>query len=92
MNIFMNFIKKSLVRGRTRGKVGALEKIRASSLPVLNLVPASPSSSPMISAVELTQKLCQMVQDPEAIVKNRGLNMIFSNRLADLLGIDFLEL
>ena len=33
-----------------------------------------------------------MIQDPSAIAKDRSLNMIFSNKLADLLGIELLEL
>ena len=33
-----------------------------------------------------------MIQDLEAIVMDEGLNVILSNKLADLLGMELLEL
>lgn len=35
---------------------------------------------------------CQMVQDPDAIAKNEGLNVIFLNKLANLLDMELFKL
>ena len=75
-NIFINFVKRSLVRG-TRGRIGAskwvkaLERIGALLLPAFDLLtgpwePASLSCSSMGSVGGLLQRLCQ-IQDSEAI-------------------------
>ena len=95
MNIFMNFVKKSLMGGETKGGVGASKEIRALLLLALDFlarpwVPVSLSYS-----IELTKKLTQglrwVVQDLEAIAIE-GLNVILSNGLADPLGMELLEL
>ena len=94
MNTFINFVKRSLAGGGTRGEVGALGEIGASLLPASDILgtPVSLSYSLGISAEIFTQGLHQIVQDPGAIVKNRGLNVIFPNGLADPLDIELLEL
>ena len=74
MNTFINLVKRSLVKGRTKGRVGASKGVGASvgalSLSVLNLRtepwPASLSYSPVGSAGGLMQEFCQ-AQDLEAI-------------------------
>ena len=40
----------------------------------------------------LTQRLHRVVQDPGAIAKDGDLNVIFPNRLANLLGMELLKL
>ena len=73
--------------------MGVLGTIGASLLPALDFSGASASSSysPTMLAGELTQGLCWVVQDLEVIMKDRSLNIIFPNGLADLLGIELLE-
>ena len=94
MNIFINFVKKSSAGGGTRGGVGALEGVEASLLPGSDLSGASASSicSPEMSAGGLTKGLRRVVRNPGAIVKNRSLNVILPNGLADLFGMELLEL
>ena len=36
MNTFINFIKRSLIRGGIKSKVGALKEVKALLLPALN--------------------------------------------------------
>ena len=75
MNNFMNFVKKSLARGEIRGKVGILEKVRASSLLASDFIGVLASSSHSIKLNrELSQELRQVVLDPGIIVKDRSLN------------------
>ena len=88
----MNFMNKSLAEGKKRGKMGALGKIRALLLLVLDLVLAGSFFSLEMSVGRLIQKFRQVVQDFGAIAMDRGLNIIFLNKLADLLGIELLEL
>ena len=74
MNTFMNLVKRSSVKERIRGGIGASGGIgalvKASSLLAFNprtgLWPASLSCSPVGLARELTQGLYQ-AQGPEAI-------------------------
>ena len=75
MNTFINLVKKSLVKERTRGGVGASKgvraSVRASSFLALNprteLWLASSSCSPVRSAKGLTRGL-RRAQNPGAIV------------------------
>ena len=69
----MNFVNRSLEGGRTRGGVGALRRVRASSLLASDLAPASLSCS-MGSTEELTQELRRMVRDSGAIAKEEEKN------------------
>lgn len=89
-------MKKSLVEKRSKRGVGASGEIGTLLLLVLDpstglWVPTSSSCSLMGLAEGLIQKLHQ-AQDPGAIIKDRGLNVIFPNRLAKLLDIELLEL
>ena len=82
MNTFINFVNRFLLEKRTRSGIRALEGVEALLLPVLDLpvgpwVPMSSSCSLVRLAKGLTQELCRMVQDPGAIVKDRGLNVFF---------------
>ena len=85
-------MNKFLTGGRTRGGVRALERIEASLLPVSDFAPVSLSCSPGILAEKLMQGLRWVVRDPRVIAKDGGLSVIFSNGLADLLGVELLEL
>ena len=71
MNIFMNFVKRSLAGRGIRGRVGALGEVGALLLLALDLlgVLASSFSSPEMLARGLTQGLCWVVRDPRAIAK-----------------------
>ena len=90
----MNLMKRSLKVGGTRGGVGALRGVGASLLSALYLLPWAPASSSCSVGLTggLMQGLRQVVQDPGAIAKDGGLNMILSNGLADPLGMELLEL
>ena len=73
MNTFLNLVKKSLVWGRTRGRVGAFGEVEASSLPTLGLltgflVLVNLFSSPARLVGVLTQRLGQ-AHDLRAIAK-----------------------
>ena len=94
MNTFINFVKRSLAGGGTRGGVRALGGVRASLLPasVFPVAPASSSCSPGILARGLMQGLRRVVQDPGAIAKVKGLIVIIPNGLADPLDMELLEL
>ena len=94
MNTFMNFVKRSLAGGGTRGGVEALGRVRASSLLTSDFfgAPASSSYSPGILVGGLTQGLHRVGRDPGAIAKDGGLNVILPNGLADSLGMELLEL
>ena len=91
MNIFKNFVKRSLVERKIKGRVGALGGVGALLLLALDITPASSSCFLEISAGKMTQGLCQVVQDPGAIAI-KSLNVIFLNGLADLLGMELLEM
>ena len=90
----MNFVNRSSVGGRMKSRVGASERVKASLLPVSDVLGAlaSSSSSPGILVERLTQELCWMLRDLGVIAKDGSLNVIFLNGLADLLGIELLEL
>ena len=90
----MNFMKRSLEGGEMRGRVGASRGVGTSLLPVLDLPPWAPaSSSCSMGLIErLTQGLRQVVGDSGAIAKDRDLNIILPNGLADPLGMELLEL
>ena len=75
-----------------RGRVEALGEIGALSLSASDLTPASSSCSLGILAKRLMQRLRQVMQDPGAIIRDRDLNVILFNRLADLLVMKLLEL
>ena len=91
----MNCIKRSLVGRETKRGVRAFGGVGASSLTILDysaqLWLASSSCFLVGSTKKLMQKLPQ-IQNLEAITKNKNLNMIFLNELADLLSIKLLEL
>ena len=92
----MNFVKRSLV-GRTRGRVIALGEVGASLLSALDPLarpwaPASSSSYPAGLIKVVTQGLRRVARDPGAITKDRSLNVILQDGLADLLGMELLEL
>ena len=92
----MNFVKRSSVKG-TRGGVIALGSVGATLLPGLNHLagpwaPASSSSSPVGLTGVVTQELRRVIRDLGAIAKDGGLNIILPNGLADLLGMELLEL
>ena len=82
------------MRRETRGGVEALGGVRALLLPELDLSGASVSSScfPEMLTGGLTQGLCRIIQNPGAIATDRDLNVILLNELADLLGMELLEL
>ena len=90
----MNFVKKFLAGGGTRGGMGALRGGGASLLPTSDLsgAPVCSSCFPKMLAGGLTQGLRRIVRDPGAIAKDGGLNVILSNGLADLFGMELLEL
>ena len=90
----MNFVNKSLAGGEIKGRVRALGGIGASLLLASDFsgAPASSSCSPGISAKGLTQRLRWVIRNPGTITKDGGLNVILLNRLADLLGMELLEL
>ena len=92
MNTFINFVNRSLAEGETKGGLEASGEIGALLLQVLDLILASLFCSPEMLAGGLTQKLCLVVQDPGAIARDGGLNMIFLNKLANSLGIKLLKL
>ena len=77
-----------------KGRVRASRRIRASSLPALDLsgVLASLFCSPEMLARGLTQGFCWVVQDLGVIAKDESLNVILPNRLADPLGMELLEM
>ena len=92
----MNFVKRSLEKGGTRGRVRASEGVRALLLPTSDLRPglwALASSSYSVGLTKgLIQALCWGVQDPKAIAKDKSLNVIFSNGLADSLGVELFRI
>ena len=98
----MNFINKSLAKEGTKGGMKASEGVEASRGVEVLLLPASDfltrlwalvNSSCSIRLTErLTQGLCQVIQDFGVIVKDRSLNIIFQNGLADPLDMELLEL
>ena len=77
-----------------RGGVEALGGVKASWLLALDLpsAPAGSFCSLKTSSGGLMRGLCWVVQDPGGIAKDRSLNVIFPNRLANLLGMELLEL
>ena len=87
----MNFVKRSLEKGKTKGRVGVLERVRALLLLASDLMPASLSYSLKMSAKGLIQRLYRVMQNP-GVIAIKGLNVIFLNELADLLGTELLEL
>ena len=90
----MNFVKRSLEGGGTRGGMGALGGVGASLLPTSDFVPASLSCSMRLTE-RLTQGLRRVVRDLGAIVKelkSKEHDAIIPNGLADLLGIELLKL
>ena len=96
MNIFINFVKKSLARKGTKDGVGALQKIKVLLLPALDLLagpwaPASSFCSSRIMVKKLIQELHWLMHNLEAIVME-DLNKIFPNVLTNLLDIKLLEL
>ena len=91
MNTLINFVKRSLAEGGTRGEVGVLGEVGALLLPALDFAPTSSSCFPKMLAGGLTQGLRRVMQDLGAIAM-KSLNVILSNELADLLGIKLLEL
>ena len=92
MNTFMNFVKKFLVRGGTRGKMGALEGIGDLLLLASDLAPANLSCSLEMLAGGLTKGSAGWCKILELFAKNGDLNVIFLNRLADPLGVELLKL
>ena len=84
-------MKRSSAGGRIRDRLGVSGGVKSLSLPALDLAPASLSCSLGILAKRLTQGLRRVVQDPGAIAKIGGLNVIFISRLADPLAIELLE-
>ena len=72
--------------------MGASRRIEALFLPASDLAPTSLSCFPEMSAGGLMQELHWVVRDCGAIAKDRGLNVIFLNKLADPLGIELLKL
>ena len=75
----------------------ASKVIGVSSFPTLDLLTgpwAMASSSSFLAELAgiLTQKLYRVMQDPKAIAKDGGLNMILSNGLPNLLDMELLEL
>ena len=90
----MNLVKRSLELSGTRGGVKALGGVEASLLLAFNLLSWAPASSScsMESTRGLTRGLRRVVRDPGAIAKDRGLNVIFLNGLANPLNMELLEL
>ena len=90
----MNLVKRSSEVRRTRGRVGVLGGVGVSLLLTSDLLPWAPTSSSYSVGLTggLTQLLRRVVQDPGTIAKDGGLNVILSNKLADLLGMELLEL
>lgn len=95
-NIFINWIKRSLVEKETKGGVRASKKVEALLLPTTIFFAGSwLSASLSYSSEKLTRELIwglRCLWDSKAIVKDRNLNVILSIGLADLLSIEFLEL
>ena len=92
----MNFIKKPLVERKIRGGIGALGRVGASPLPILDFSTwpwplANLSYFPVGLAEKLTWKL-QQIWDLRAITKDGNLNVILPNKLADRLDMKLLEL
>ena len=90
----MNFVKRSLEKGGTRGRVGASGGVEASLLPASDLAPASSSCSMELTR-GLTQGLRRVVRDPGAIAKelqSKKHDAILPNGLVDPLGMEFLKL
>ena len=88
----MNLMNRFLIGGKTRGGMGASKRVKTLSLPTSDILtgtwlPISLSCSLIGLIGRLTQELRQMVQDPGAIAKNGDLNIIFLNKLANLLSI-----
>ena len=65
--------------------------VKASLLPTSNLALASSSYYLGMLVRKLMQKLHQVVRDPRAIAI-KGLNVIFLNGVANLLGMELLKL
>ena len=103
MNTFMNFVNRFSAGGGTRGGIRASGKIGALVetllFPVLDLLAGpwalvSSSCFPVRLGEGLTGGLRQ-AQNPGAIateLKNKECNAILPNGLANLLGIELLEL
>ena len=96
MNIFRNFVKRSLEEGGIKDGIGVSGEVRALLLSTSDLPPGSwaPTSSSCFveSNRRLIQELQLVMQDLSAIAKDKNLNVILLNGLADLLGVKFLEL
>ena len=92
INTFMNLENRSLAGRRTRGGVEASGGVEALALSVLDLLLVNSSRCQEILARRLTRAFRRVVQNPWTIAKNRGLNVIFLNELANPLGMEFLEL
>ena len=92
----MNYVNRSLAGGGTRGRMGASGGVKALLLLALDFLTRPWASASLFCSIKLTERLtqglCQMVEDPGAIAKDEGLNMIFPNRLADPLNIELLEI
>ena len=88
----MSFVNRSSTKKKTRSGIEALRKIKALSLPELDLAPASLSYLLEMLAERLMQRLRRVVQDLSAITKNGDLNVIISNGLANMLDIELLKL
>ena len=95
MNIFMNFVKNFSAGGGIRDRVKALKEVKTLLLPILDFLTGpytlESSSCSLRLTGRLTQELCWVVQDPEAVAIE-DLNVIFPNKLVDPLGMELLEL
>ena len=96
MNTFINFVKKFLKGGGTKDGVGVSRGIQVLLLPALDLLAGLWTLASSSYSVELTERftqgLCRVVQDLSAIARNKNLNIIFLNGLADVLDIELLKL
>lgn len=94
-NAFINWVKKSLVSREIKREMRALKEVRALLLRALNFptrfwVLASFFSCLKRLTKRVMQGLC-CIYNPRAIIKDGDLNKIFSNGLADSLGMKLLE-
>lgn len=96
----MTFVKRYLVKKRTKGRIEISERIKGLVkdllLSIIDIfvrlwVLANLYYSPMRLAERLTQKL-YWIQDFGVIGKDKSLNMIFLNKMTNLLDIEFLKL